>query len=67
MTATSKPKAKQSESGLRWTVAGRDTVMSSLIRSFYRFRDATLVAENKDEFGNALQILYRELERAEIC
>jgi hypothetical protein len=34
-------------------------------RSVYRFRDATLVAEKKDDFGNALQNLYRELERAE--
>jgi hypothetical protein len=40
-------------------------VMRSLIRAVYRFRDATLVAEMKDDFGNALQNLYRELERAE--
>jgi hypothetical protein len=53
------------ESGLRRTVEGRDTVMRSLIRGVYRFRDATLVAEKKDDFGNALQNLYRELERAE--
>src|ERR1700730_2295065 len=53
------------ESGLRRTVEGRDTVMRSLIRAVYRFRDATLVAEKKDDFGNALQNLYRELERAE--
>jgi hypothetical protein len=26
-----------------------------------------LVAEKKDDFGNALQNLYRELERAEEC
>jgi hypothetical protein len=53
------------ESGLRRTIEGRDTVMRSLIRAVYRFRDATLVAEKKDDFGNALQNLYRELERAE--
>ena len=53
------------ESGLRRTVEGRDTVMRSLIRAVYRFRDAALVAEKKDDFGNALQNLYRELERAE--
>ena len=47
------------ESGLRRTIEGRDTVMRSLIRA------ATLVAEKKDDFGNALQNLYRELERAE--
>ena len=58
-------KAEQSESGLRRTDDGRDTVMRSLIRAVYRFRDATLVAEKKDDFGNALQNLYRELERAE--
>jgi len=40
-------------------------VMRSLIRAVYRFRDATLVAEKKDDFGNALQNLYREVERAE--
>jgi hypothetical protein len=39
--------------------------MRSLIRAVYRFRDATLVAEKKDDFGSALQNLYRELERAE--
>jgi hypothetical protein len=53
------------ESGLRRTIEGRDTVMRSLIRAVYRFRDATLVVEKKDDFGNALQNLYRELERAE--
>ena len=53
------------ESGLRRTIEGRDRVMRSLIRAVYRFRDATLVAEKKDDFGNALQNLYRELERAE--
>jgi hypothetical protein len=52
------------ESGLRRTMQGRDMVMRSLIRAVYRFRDATLVAEKKDDFGNALQNLYRELERA---
>jgi hypothetical protein len=40
-------------------------VMRSLVRAVYRFRDATLVAEKKHDFGNALQNLYRELERAE--
>jgi hypothetical protein len=53
------------ESGLRRTVESRNMVMRSLIRAVYRFRDATLVAENKDDFGNALRNLYRELERAE--
>jgi hypothetical protein len=53
------------ESGLRRTVESRDVVMRSLIRAVYRFRDATLVAEKKDDFGSALQNLYRELERAE--
>ena len=53
------------ESGLRRTMEGRNTMMRSLIRAVYRFRDATLVAEKKDDFGNALQNLYRELERAE--
>ncbi len=53
------------ELGLRRTIKGRDMVMRSLIRAVYRFRDATLVAEKKDDFGNALQNLYRELERAE--
>ncbi len=53
------------ESGLKRTIAGRDAVMRSLIGAIYRFRDATLVAEKKDDFGSALQNLYRELERAE--
>jgi len=53
------------ESGLKRTIAGRDAVMRSLIRAVYRFRDATLVAEKKDDFGSALQNLYRELGRAE--
>jgi hypothetical protein len=53
------------ESGLKRTIEGRDAVMRSLIRAGYRFRDATLVVEKKDDFGNALQNLYRELERAE--
>jgi len=52
------------ESGLRRTLESRDFVMRSLVRAVYRFRDATLVAEKKDDFGNALQNLYRELERA---
>jgi hypothetical protein len=53
------------ESGLRRTIEGRDIVMRSLIKAVYRFRDATLVAEKKDDFGSALQNLYRELDRAE--
>lgn len=66
MIATLKPKAKPSSRGLvRRTIEGRDTVMRSLLQTVYRFRDATLVAEKKDDFGNALQNLYRELERAE--
>jgi hypothetical protein len=40
-------------------------VLRGLIRAVYRFRDATLVAEKKGDFGSALQNLYRELERAE--
>ena len=52
------------ESGLCRSVEGRNAVMRSLIGAVYRFRDATLVAEKKDDFGNALQNLYRELERA---
>jgi len=36
----------------------------SLERAAYRFRDAALIAEKKDDFGSALQNLYRELERA---
>ena len=51
------------ESGLKRTIAGRDAVMRSLIRAVYRFRDATLVAEKKDDFGSALQNLYGELDR----
>ena len=42
------------ESGLKRTIAGRDAVMRSLIGAVYRFRDATLVAEKKDDFGSAL-------------
>jgi hypothetical protein len=37
--------------------------MRNLIRAVYRFRDAALVAEKKDDFGGALQSLYRELDR----
>ena len=47
------------ESGLRRTIEGRDMVMRSLVQAVYRFRDATLAAEKKDDFGNALQNLYR--------
>jgi hypothetical protein len=53
------------ESGLKRTIEGRDIVMRSLIHAVYRFRDATLVDAKKDDFGSALQNLYRELERAE--
>jgi len=53
------------ESGFRRTIAGRDAVLRSLIRAVYRFRDATIVAEKRDDFGNALQNLYRELELSE--
>src|SRR5258708_25853186 len=53
------------ESGLRRTIAGRDAVMRSLIRAVYRFRDAALVAEKKDDFGGALQNMYRALARTE--
>jgi hypothetical protein len=53
------------ESGLKRTIAGQDAVMRSLIRAVYRFRDSALVDEKKDDFGSALQNLYRELERAE--
>jgi hypothetical protein len=53
------------ELGFRRTIEGRDAVVRSLIRAVYRFRDAALVAEKKDDFGGALQNLYRELERAE--
>jgi len=34
-------------------------------QAVYRFRDAALMTEKKDDFGGALQNLYRELERAE--
>jgi len=34
--------------------------MRGSLRAVYRFRDATLVAEKKDDFGNALENLYRE-------
>jgi hypothetical protein len=53
------------ESGFRRTLEGRDAVVRSLARAVYRFRDATLIAEKKEDFGGALQNLYRELERAE--
>jgi len=62
---TFKTEGEAIESGLRPTVEARDMVMRSLVRAVYRFRDATLVAEKKEDFGNALQNLYRELERAE--
>jgi hypothetical protein len=50
------------ESRLRRTIEGRDAVMRSLVHDVYRFRDATLVDEKKDDFGGALQNLYRDLE-----
>jgi hypothetical protein len=53
------------ESGFRRTLEGRDAMIRSLVRAVYRFRDATLVADKKEDFGGALQNLYRELERAE--
>jgi hypothetical protein len=53
------------ESELRRTIEGRDAVVRSLVRAIYRFRDATLVSEKKEDFGGALQNLYRELERGE--
>jgi hypothetical protein len=43
-------KGEAIESGLKRTIAGRDAVMRSLIRAVYLFRDATLVAEKKDDF-----------------
>jgi hypothetical protein len=49
---------KAIESALRRTVEGQAMVMRSLIQAVYRFRDATLVAEKKDDFGIALQNLY---------
>ncbi|SRR6266478_9391222 len=39
------------ESGLRRTIEGRDIVMRSLIKAVYRFQDATLVTEKKNDFG----------------
>jgi hypothetical protein len=53
------------ESALRRTIEGRDAAIRNLIRAVYRFRDATLLAAKKEDFGNALKNLYRELERAE--
>jgi hypothetical protein len=50
------------ESGFRRTLDSRDAVVRSLVRAAYGFRDAALIAEKKDDFGNALQNLYRELE-----
>jgi hypothetical protein len=44
------------ESGLRRTIEAREMVMRSLIRAVYRFRDAALVAEKKDDFGGALPL-----------
>jgi hypothetical protein len=38
-------------------------VMRSLIRAVYRFRDATLVEEKKDDFGSPLQNLYLQKSR----
>ena len=42
------------QSALRRTSERRDMVMRSLIRAVYRFRDTTLIAEKKDDFGNVL-------------
>jgi hypothetical protein len=53
------------ESGFRRTLESRDAVVRNLVRAAYRFRDAALIAEKRDDFGGALQNLYRELERAE--
>jgi hypothetical protein len=53
------------EIGMRKTVEARDMVVKGLVRAAYRFRDAALIAEKRDDFGGALQNLYRELERAE--
>ena len=41
------------------------TASSGIVKAVYRFRDAALVDEKKDDFGNASQSLYCELERAE--
>ena len=51
------------ESGLRRTIEGRDVVMP--YSSCLPVPRCPLVAERKDDSGNALQNLYRELERAE--
>jgi len=53
------------ETGMRKTGEARDTVVKSLVRAAYRFRDAALIAEKKEDFGPALQHLYKEPERAE--
>jgi hypothetical protein len=55
MIANFETEGEAIESGFRRTLEGRDVVMRSLVRAVYRFRDATLVAEKKDDFGNALQ------------
>ena len=47
-------KKERAQRRLRRTIAGRDAVMRSLIRAVYRFRDATLVTEKKDDFGSVL-------------
>jgi hypothetical protein len=63
--AVSNPKAKRSSQDSDARSRDETRVMRNLIRPVYRFRDATLVTEKKDDFGNALQNLYRELQRAE--
>jgi hypothetical protein len=49
MIAISKLTGEAIESGVRRTIESRDMVMRSLVRAVYRFRDATLVAEKKDD------------------
>jgi hypothetical protein len=53
------------ESGFRRTLQARDTVMRNVIQAAYRFRDAALIADKKEDFGSALQNLYHALELAE--
>jgi hypothetical protein len=64
-TAISKLRAKRSNRDCAGGSKVGKLFFRGLIRAVYRFRDAALVAEKKDDFGNALQNLYRELERAE--
>jgi hypothetical protein len=55
------------ESGLRRTIEGRDMVMRSLVQVVYRFRDATLVAEKKDDFGNSQKSYFPEPLEIDPC